>query len=79
MPLRVGVSFGEVLTREGDFYGPVVNLAARITKLAPPNGLLTTMEATRTLTDPDRFTINSLGAIATRGLTQPVELATLVS
>jgi adenylate cyclase len=74
-PLRVGVAFGEVLTREGDFYGSVVNLAARITKLAPPNGLVTTVDATETLTDADDFTIESLGAIAMRGLEQPVELA----
>jgi adenylate cyclase len=74
-PLRVGIAFGAVLTREGDFYGPVVNLAARITKLAPPNGLVTTLDATQTLADTDGLTIESLGAIEMRGLPQPVELA----
>jgi adenylate cyclase len=77
-PLRVGLAFGEVLTREGDFYGPVVNLAARITKLAPPNGLVTTVDATQSLTDTDEFTLETLGAIEMRGLPQPVELAAVI-
>lgn len=77
-PLRVGVAFGEVLTREGDFYGPVVNLAARIANLAPPNGLVTTVDATQTLADIDDFTLESLGAIEMRGIPQPVELAAVL-
>ena len=28
--LRVGVAFGDVMVRQGDFYGPTVNLAARL-------------------------------------------------
>lgn len=74
-PLRVGLAFGEVLTREGDFYGPVVNLAARVTKLAPPNGLVATVDATRTFAETDDLVVESLGAIEMRGIPQPVELA----
>lgn len=77
-PLRVGLAFGEVLTREGDFYGPIVNLAARITKLAPPHGMVATLDAARTLEKDDHVTIQPLGAIEMRGLDEPVELATLL-
>src|SRR5258705_9560099 len=28
--MRVGVAFGDVMVRQGDFYGPTVNLAARL-------------------------------------------------
>ncbi|HJP66299.1 MAG TPA: adenylate/guanylate cyclase domain-containing protein, partial [Actinomycetota bacterium] len=38
--LRVGLAWGPVLAREGDFYGPVVNLANRITKAARPGTVL---------------------------------------
>ena len=38
--LRVGMAAGRVLTRFGDVYGPVVNLAARLTSLARPGTAL---------------------------------------
>jgi adenylate cyclase len=41
---RGGLAFGEVLVRGGDYYGPVVNLAARLAELAVPRELLVTAE-----------------------------------
>jgi adenylate cyclase len=35
-PVRVGIDAGEVLTHYGDYYGDVVNLAARLVALAAP-------------------------------------------
>ena len=35
-PLRVGAAYGPVLTRLGDVYSPVVNLASRLTSIARP-------------------------------------------
>ena len=35
-PVRVGLAFGDCLSRDGDYFGPVVNLAARIVKRAGP-------------------------------------------
>lgn len=35
-PLRGGMAGGEVLIREGDFFGPPVNMAARLTDVARP-------------------------------------------
>ena len=39
--LRVGVSFGDVMVRQGDFYGPTVNLAARLVSSAEAGTALT--------------------------------------
>ena len=38
--VRAGVSYGPVLSRLGDVYGPVVNVASRLTSLARPGGVL---------------------------------------
>lgn len=38
--LRVGIAFGQVLTRFGDVFGTVVNLAARLTSAARPGTTL---------------------------------------
>lgn len=37
---RGGVAFGEVITRHGDYYGTVVNLASRLAELAIPREVL---------------------------------------
>jgi adenylate cyclase len=38
--VRVGMSYGPVLEREGDLYGPVVNLASRATVIANPGSVV---------------------------------------
>jgi class 3 adenylate cyclase len=38
--LRVGVAFGQVIVRQGDFHGPTVNLAARLVAAAEPGTAL---------------------------------------
>ena len=76
-PLRVGLAFGEVLTREADYFGPVVNLAARIAKLAPLHGVVATAETAAALADDEAVEVDSLGAIEVAGLGAAVELAAL--
>ena len=39
--LRAGLAFGDVMVRQGDFYGPTVNLAARLVAAAEPGTALT--------------------------------------
>jgi adenylate cyclase len=41
-PVRAGLAGGDVLLRDGDVFGPVVNLAARAVKLAAPSEVLAT-------------------------------------
>jgi adenylate cyclase len=38
--VRVGLAYGEVVNRLGDVYGPVVNIASRLTSLARPGKVL---------------------------------------
>ena len=42
--VRAAIAFGPLLVKDGDYFGPIVNLAARATKLAPPGGIVATDE-----------------------------------
>ena len=42
--VRVGLAYGTLLERESDLFGPVVNLASRITKIAFPGSVVVSRE-----------------------------------
>ncbi|HEY4625727.1 MAG TPA: adenylate/guanylate cyclase domain-containing protein, partial [Blastococcus sp.] len=54
-PLRVGAAHGRVLTRLGDIYSPVVNLASRLTSLARPGTVLVDRELAQHLRDRPEY------------------------
>lgn len=64
-PMRVGIDAGPVLTREGDFFGPVVNVAARATSLAAAGSMMVTEAVVERL--GGRFEPTARGAIEVRG------------
>ena len=70
--MRVGLSFGKVIRSGGDFYGTVVNTAARIVGQAYPDAII----ATQTLVDdlPASIETQALGPHELRGIKLPVEL-----
>ena len=39
-PVRVGLAFGPAVALHGDYYGPTVNLAARLGRVAPPSSVV---------------------------------------
>jgi adenylate cyclase len=47
--VRAGVGYGPLLAREGDYFGPVVNLASRLTDLARPGQVLASAEVAEAL------------------------------
>jgi adenylate cyclase len=55
--VRVGLALGRALVRDGDYYGPTVNLAHRIVNIANPGTVLISDELHRALTEaaPDEF------------------------
>ena len=50
--LRIGLASGPVMSRQGDYYGNVVNLAARLAKAAEPGSVLASESLARRLTQP---------------------------
>ena len=66
-PLRTGAAYGGVLTRLGDVYSPVVNLASRLTSLARPGTLLVDRELAEQLHDVPGYKVRRLRRVSVRG------------
>jgi adenylate cyclase len=72
-PLRVGLAAGEIVTRDGDVYGPVVNLAARLVAVAEPEQVVCDVECVRRY-ESDGGKTRSLGTRSIQGFDVPVEV-----
>src|SRR3954464_268514 len=66
-PLRVVVAYGAVLTRLGDVYSPVVNLASRLTSVAHPSAVLIDRELARRLRGRPEYRVRPLRRVLVRG------------
>lgn len=66
--VRVGLATGLVLTRLGDVFGTVVNLASRLTGLAGPGTVVVDPETAAALAADPRFALTRLRPRTLRGL-----------
>jgi adenylate cyclase len=66
-PLRVGAAFGTVLTRFGDVYSPVVNLASRLTSLARPGAMLVDGDLALWVRRHPAYRVRPLRRVSVRG------------
>jgi len=57
---RAGVASGTLLSRDGDYFGPVVNLASRLTELARPSSVLVSSEVGHALDGDGRFRLRRI-------------------
>jgi adenylate cyclase len=69
-PLRVGAAYGRVLTRLGDVYSPVVNLASRLTSIARPSTVLVDEALARHLRGVRAYRVRPLNRVSVRGYDQ---------
>jgi adenylate cyclase len=58
--VRVGLAYGTLLERESDLYGPVVNLASRITAIAFPGSIVVSGEVRDQLLDCDQYVLRPM-------------------
>ena len=71
-PARGAVGYGLVTPREGDYFGPLVNLVARLVKVAEPGVVVVTADAAAALPDDGGWTKEEIGAPSLRGVERPV-------
>lgn len=69
---RAGVAYGELISRGGDYYGRVVNLAARLTSQADAGQILSDSVSTEAM--PEGVTLTSLGAATLKGFSDEIEI-----
>jgi adenylate cyclase len=74
---RGGVCFGEVITRHGDYYGTVVNLASRLADLAIPGEVL--VDADTAGSAGDRLEFRPAGFRLPKGFDDPIEVFSLAT
>ncbi|HLM62652.1 MAG TPA: adenylate/guanylate cyclase domain-containing protein, partial [Acidimicrobiales bacterium] len=58
--VRVGLASGNVLEREGDLYGPTVNLASRITGIAFPGSIVVSRTMRNELHDVADYSLRAM-------------------
>jgi adenylate cyclase len=66
-PLRVGAAYGPVLTRLGDVYSPVVNMASRLTSIARPGTVLVDRDLAQRLRGLPGYRVRPLHRVSVRG------------
>ncbi|MGH2760476.1 MAG: adenylate/guanylate cyclase domain-containing protein [Actinomycetota bacterium] len=69
--IRVGLAHGEVISRYGDYYGPVVNIASRLVELAPSGAVFVSKDVAERVRDV--FDLEEQPAKVVRGIDQPLE------
>jgi class 3 adenylate cyclase len=65
---RGAIAFGDLLSRDGDYFGPIVNQAARALKVPEPGQVVATQDVTTPLH------LSSIGVHPLRGVAAPTEL-----
>jgi adenylate cyclase len=67
-PARAGLSVGPVLARDGDYYGPTVNLAARIVDIARPSRVVVSDELHHALANSGHLAFRRLPPKRLKGI-----------
>jgi adenylate cyclase len=70
---RGAIGFGLATPREGDYFGPLVNLVSRLTRAARPETLVVTGQAAEVLSNSD-WELTELDPEPVRGLDAPVRV-----
>ena len=74
---RIGIHYGEVLYRDGDYYGREVNQAARVVARAAGGEVLATRPVVDVAMGSDGLVFHRIGEVALKGFSDATELFTV--
>ncbi len=78
-PPRIGVHYGEVLYRDGDYYGREVNRAARVVARAGGGEVLVTRPVVEMAAGVDGIAFKRIGEVRLKGFPEATELFTVAT
>jgi adenylate cyclase len=78
-PARIGVHVGEVIYRDGDYYGREVNQAARVVARAGAGEVLVTRPVVDVAAGANGVTFSRIGEVRLKGFSEATELFTATS
>jgi adenylate cyclase len=65
--LRIGMAYGRVISSLGDVYGPMVNVASRLTSVARPGSAVVDRELAAQLKDEPDYSLRRIRRVSVRG------------
>jgi adenylate cyclase len=65
--LRVGMAYGRIISWLGDVYGPVVNVASRLTSVARPGSIVVDRELATALENEESLKLRKIRRVSVRG------------
>ena len=69
---RIGISYGSVISEDGEPFGAAVNTAKRLEELADPGGIYISSDASEALDGSLPFPINYRGRVRVKNLEKPI-------
>jgi adenylate cyclase len=76
---RIGIHYGEVLYRDGDYFGREVNQAARVVARAGGGEVLVTRPVADTAAGFDGLHFRRIGEVRLKGFSEPTELFAVIA
>ena len=76
--LHIGLNLGPVVRRDGDYFGSVVNVAARVAAQAGPGEIVVTASLSDAMEDEDEPRFEEIGPTRLRNVAQPLRLYRVV-
>jgi adenylate cyclase len=73
-PARAGVNSGPMVRRDGDYFGTVVNIAARAADYARPHEILVTQQVVDGWSGGKSIDFRAIGAVSLKNVKRPIEL-----
>lgn len=78
LQLRVAFAAGDAVERDGDYFGDVVNIAARLSDMAKGGQILTTEATSLELPDTLRRAVRLFDRTPVKGISEPIAVVQLV-
>ena len=79
VPLRIGIHLGEVIKKEGDYFGNGINIAARIESIGVAGSVLFSKDVAKRIKNHPEYETVSMGSFEFKNVEEPMEVFALAN